>query len=650
MDLGMTTSLSSMPVEIQFEYTSNITRYRELAFVRVTPDWILISGINRNSITPSVQEHLRAVVPVVTGITLGTILMVVMMFRMLRPLTTLESNAREVARGNMNVNFDLKYNDEIGKVSVAIAEIVQSMNIMVDRFGKAAFANQHGDILYRLDDSGLEGTYADLLKLVNDITHEFVLTIDYMTEPCIYIDKEFKILYANRVVYEYTETKGKNLIGMHINDLMHSDISGHSATVKAYKEGVLQTGVEMQLQMNPTQLFDVEYSCVPFEYDGKVVCALLMFADTTRIKNIQRHTEKLNAYRNYRTEKLTNTIVTAFEKGNLDINIDKSDYDEDTKDIAKEQDAVEAVVQKAIGIIKSYVDEANRVLAAISQGDLTNEIEREYIGDFVAMKSSINDISTTLHKTINEISSASERVLFGANQISTSATDIASGAQEQASSIEELNTAIELINQQTRQNAKSASTANDLSNKSADNAKESNEAMKQTAEAMAQIRESSNSISKIIRTIQDIAFQTNLLALNASVEAARAGEQGKGFAVVADEVRTLAGRSQGAANETTALIQDSVNRVESGSSIAETTSKSLYSIVTSSGEVSEVINSISTASKEQAESIEQVSRGLAQISKVTQDNSAVSEETAVAAAELNSQAQVLQQLMSFFKL
>ena len=134
------------------------------------------------------------------------------------------------------------------------------------------------------------------------------------------------------------------------------------------------------------------------------------------------------------------------------------------------------------------------------------------------------------------------------------------------------------------------------------------------------------------------------------MEAARAGEHGRGFAVVADEVRTLAGRSQNAANETTELIQNSVNRVETGSTIAVSTSKSLDEIVISSTEVSGIIGNISTASNEQAEAVAQISDGLSRISTVVQRNSAVSEETAAASQELNSQAELLRQLVSYFKL
>jgi methyl-accepting chemotaxis protein len=304
----------------------------------------------------------------------------------------------------------------------------------------------------------------------------------------------------------------------------------------------------------------------------------------------------------------------------------------------------------AITFIRDYVGEVNLTLLEISNGNLTVRINRDYMGDFVSMKDSINHIGVKLHDAISEISSASDHVLTGAQQISQAAMHLSEGSTKQFTSVEELNTALSTIRMQTQENNNNTDLANELSEKSITNAKESNVAMAQMLEAMGEIRTSSNDIGHIVKTIQDIAFQTNLLALNASVEAARAGEHGKGFAVVAEEVRSLAARSQDAASETTNLISDSINRVESGTSIANTTSVSLDAIVKSAGDVMGLIGNITNAAGDQAKMIADISNTLLTTATTVQNNSKFAHESAATAEELNSQAEILQQLVAYFKL
>ncbi|MEK6747966.1 MAG: methyl-accepting chemotaxis protein [Pseudomonadota bacterium] len=336
-------------------------------------------------------------------------------------------------------------------------------------------------------------------------------------------------------------------------------------------------------------------------------------------------------------------LITAASAGELDERLDPKRYAGFLGNLASGINSlVEAVVDP--------VREAGQVMQKLAEGDLNEEMNGQFAGEFGALRDSINQSVENLRDMVTKILEAATNINGASAEIAQGNTDLSQRTEEQASSLEETASSMEELTSTVKQNADNARQANQLAVSARDQAEKGGEVVAKAVSAMAEINVASKKIADIIGVIDEIAFQTNLLALNAAVEAARAGEQGRGFAVVAGEVRNLAQRSAGAAKEIKALIKDSVEKVDDGTKYVDASGKTLEDIVTAVKKVSDIIAEIAAASQEQSSGIEQVNKAITQMDEVTQQNAALVEEAAAASESLDEQAKALEQLMQFFKL
>ncbi|MCI8628868.1 MAG: HAMP domain-containing protein [Firmicutes bacterium] len=340
------------------------------------------------------------------------------------------------------------------------------------------------------------------------------------------------------------------------------------------------------------------------------------------------------------------TYITAgaaeLEKGNLKINIDVDTNDELGR-LAKGINHISETMN-------NYVQDISQQLSSMASNNMDIEIKQKYIGDFIPIQTSIEQIAESLNETLHRITVSADDVASGSVSVSDGAQILSKGALEQESAIDELAVSIESLSDDVKANADDAQKMSLIVKEVGENIKISNEEMEQLVNAMADIRTSSAGIEQILKTIGEIARQTNLLSLNASIEAARAGLAGKGFAVVADEIRNLAEKSGEALQQTSELIENSFESVKRGTNIADETAKSLLAVVEGAKEISGSVDKISIASQNQKRALDELIKSIDLIAEVVQSNTNAVQESVSTSEKLSEQSKLLHRLINKFHL
>ena len=476
-----------------------------------------------------------------------------------------------------------------------------TLNATLDSKGYAMLVSEAGDILIHPDSDYapdeecnfknlgtiMNGAYADLWK---DVT-------------------------AGDGTYEYKDATGTN---KYYNAAVLPSTDWHMITVLPVK-AVTQP------------ITNLIWTVIPISVGILIIAAVMIFINVRNI--ITKPVSALSAF-----------MKKAGSTGNLEFSPEEAEI---IGKFSKIEDEVGQAINGSALFI-THVTNTARSLEAVADGDLTTEIE--VLSEYDTLGKSLKKMEDSLNEMFDEIQTSSSQVSHGSKQVADGAQALAQGATQQAASIEELSSSISEIAERTKTNTATAEKTSKLSEAIIESAEKGSRQMDEMITAVSEINEASKGISKIIKTIDDIAFQTNILALNAAVEAARAGQHGKGFAVVAEEVRNLASKSAEAAKDTGGMIQNSMDKAELGSRIAGETAASLNEIVNGINESSLLVTEIAKSSGEQTLAISQVNVGIDQVAQVVQQNSATAEQSAAASEQMSGQSDMLQQLIAQFKL
>ena len=547
-----------------------------------------------------------------------------------------------------NSNYSLRYDTDGDKFSMVPYEVYSTQD-----FYKQAQESKTASATLPTEnpDTG-KGSFYMTIPILDGDRFLGIVTTEISTEVFNELDMStlgyenmfFDVLdNQNNFVYSNNpDAKGKNLgdlIGQKYNDMLVEKMQSKEAFFQRdgqvrYYVPLQIEGVDWWVQTAMTiPHFDQERNQLLFVLilSEVIIFILVQIINFVRISNALKPLKKISE------------AGKEVAGGNFDVEIHYPQQDEIGE--------LSRSISEVIGRSKKIVFDLRDRLDAMAGGNFTENLEsEEYVGDYAPLLESLKHIQEDMNRTLQEVHASSVQVLSSAEQVNTGAQSLSQGATEQASSIEELSANMQDISHSIQASTKTAGEAYKLQGEAGVAVLQSNEKMEEMRKAMDDITAKSNEISKIIKTIDDIAFQTNILSLNAAIEAARAGAAGKGFAVVADEVGNLAQKSAKAAQNTGLLIEETIEAVEKGAKITEETAESLNSVSKSTEEVNTLIEKISSASSKDLEGITSLNQGLQQISSVVQANSATAEQSAAASEELTGQANKMNELVERFQL
>lgn len=300
--------------------------------------------------------------------------------------------------------------------------------------------------------------------------------------------------------------------------------------------------------------------------------------------------------------------------------------------------------------LKEYISDITEKLTRMAAKDMTVQVAIDYIGDFTPIKHSLNTIIASMNEVLCHINQAADEVAEESTRLAQGAQNLATGTMQQANAITEVSNSMGKLSEQVEHTADQAKMASSLAQAAGVKLGKSNEHLQDMLQAMREISDSSGEISKVVKTIEEIAFQTNLLALNAAVEAARAGTAGKGFAVVAGEVRALANKSATASQNTSAMIENSLETIKNGAEIAQEASDTFVEVIINAGKAANAMDEITVSTKKQFEVFEKLTEHVEQIASVVQGHSSVSEESARISKQLDFETEDLRDMVAQFHL